>query len=225
MLNEGFYSNANIKTPFKEIGDLICSTVQKIAETEASVRKYISNPEVVINDQYELTVTSGVDSSIKYTFNLRDIIHKIYNYVIDELDNHYVDTNRLDNSIWKDLNIVSIDKYFNQGFIIVNFRITKGSVILAINGNSYSRSIFVHDSSYEHLISTNPKEYSRYESYTFSRSKFKEKTIFSEPIKTNNISVCMDLRTYLTKAINGLKDGSLTQIQVKKSIEDYLKKL
>ena len=102
---------------------------------------------------------------------------------------------------------------------------SKGEVILSIKGNSNNRGLFIDSNTYEKLTSTDKKSYPDYSYYDFSDCIFKDKLILSEPVKASSVSVCMDLRTYLTKAIDGLHKGSLTPIQVKKNIEDYIKKL
>lgn len=221
MIQEGFYNNVNVKTPFREIGDILCRVFRESAETEASIRKYIPNPIVKIDPQYILTVASSINPEVSYSFDLKDTIKKIYDFIIAKMDDVYVDINHLDSNIWKDINTTTRIGY---GFITASIRASKGEIILSVTGNRYNDGIFKSDSTYKLLTSTDTKNYSCYDRSDFIEY-FKDKLILSEPIKSNSVSVCMDLRTYLTKAINGLHDGSLTSIQVKKNIEDYIKKL
>lgn len=222
MIQEGFYKNVGATTPFQEIGDILCKAFRESAETNTSIRKYIPNPNVKIDSQYILNVTSGINPETSYSFDLKDIINKIYDFVITEMKKVYVDINHLDSNIWKDLHITPITRY---GFIIAEMRASKGEIILSVTGNRYNAGIFRNTDTYKHLISTDIKNHSRYYKVDFVDRYFKDKLILSGPIKSNSVSVCMDLRTYLTKAINGLHDGSLTPIQVKKNIEDYIKDL
>lgn len=226
MLQEGFYNNAGVKTPFRIIGDLLCREFQRSADVEPSIRKYISRPAVKINPQYVLTITSGINPEVTYSFDLKDTIKKIYDFVVDQLENAFVDVKNLSNDVWNDLDITSISK---SGFIQVDIRAIKGEMTLSIVGSLYNRGLFYHKDTYDLLTSLRDEKgqvyNDEYDEYTFAGCKFKDKLILSEPIKVSSVSVCMDLRTYLTKAINGLHDGSLTSIQVKKNIEDYIKKL
>lgn len=222
MIQEGFYNNVKVKTPFRVIGDLLCKAFKDSIEYEPSIRKYIPNPDIEIDQQYILTISSRLNPEVSYSFDLKETIRKIYDFVIHELDDVYVDINNLDNDIWKDLEITSS---YGSGFIRAGIRVSKGDVILSIKGNSYNRGLFIDSNTYEKLTSTDKENYPKYSYYDFEDIIFKDKLILSEPVKTSSVSVCMDLRTYLTKAIEGLHKGSLTPVQVKKNIEDYIKKL
>ena len=114
MIQEGFYNNVNIKTPFRIIGDLLCRTFTESAGDEPSIRKYIPNPDVKIDPQYILTISSRINPEVSYSFDLKETIRKIYVFVIHELNNVYVDVDHLDNDIWKDLEITSRNSF---GFI------------------------------------------------------------------------------------------------------------
>lgn len=222
MIQEGFYSSVNAKTPFRAIGDLLCKAFKDSIEYEPSIRKYIPNPDIKIDQQYILTISSRISPEVSYSFDLKETVKKIYDFVIHKLDDVYVDTNHLDNDIWKDLEISSS---YGSGFIHAGIRVSKGEVILSIKGNSYNSGLFIDSNTYEKLTSTDKKSYPNYSYSSFSDCKFKDKLVLSEPVKVSSVSVCMDLRTYLTKAIDGLHKGSLTPIQVKNNIEDYIKKL
>lgn len=222
MIQEGFYNNVKAKTPFRVIGDLLCKAFKDSIEYEPSIRKYIPNPDIEIDQQYILTISSRLNPEVSYSFDLKETIRKIYDFVIHELDDVYVDINNLDNDIWTDLEISSS---YGSGFIHAGIRVSKGEVILSIKGNSYNRGLFINNNTYKKLTSTDKENYPKYSYYDFEDIIFKDKLILSEPVKTSSVSVCMDLRTYLTKAIDGLHKGSLTPVQVKKNIEDYIKKL
>ena len=222
MIQEGFYNNVNIKTPFRIIGDLLCRTFTESAGDEPSIRKYIPNPDVKIDPQYILTISSRINPEVSYSFDLKETIRKIYVFVIHELNDVYVDVDHLDNDIWKDLEITSRNSF---GFIHADVRASKGEIVLTITGNPYNHGLFFDPNTYRKLTSTDKESYPDYSSHHFAGCRFRDKLILSEPVKSNSVSVCMDLRTYLTKAINGLHDGSLTPVQVKKNIEDYIKKL
>lgn len=223
MIQEGFYNNVKVKTPFRVIGDLLCKAFKDSIEYEPSIRKYIPNPTITIDQQYTLTISSRLNPEVSYSFDLKETIGKIYDFVIHELEDVHVDINNLDNDIWKDLEISSS---YGSGFIQAGIRVSKGDVVLSIKGNSgVNRGLFIDSNTYEKLTSTDKENYPKYSYYDFEDIIFKDKLILSEPVKTSSVSVCMDLRTYLTKAIEGLHKGSLTPVQVKKNIEDYIKKL
>ena len=225
MIQEGFYNNVNTKTPFRVIGDLLCKAFIKSAGENPSIRKYIPNPDIKIDPQYILTISSRINPDVSYSFDLKETVKKIYDFVIQKLDNVYVDINHLDNDIWNDLKITS---RFGAGFIHADIRASGDKIVLSITGSG-NLGIFFDDDTYKKLISTDKENYPTYSYYDFTddlfKNKFKDKLVLSEPIKTSTVSVCMDLRTYLTKAIDGLHKGSLTPVQVKKNIEDYIKKL
>lgn len=221
MIQEGFYSSVNAKTPFRVIGDLLCKAFIESAEENPSIRKYIPNPDVKIDSEYILTISSRISPEVSYSFDLKETVKKIYDFVIHKLDDVYVDTNQLDNDIWKDLKITS---RYGSGFIHTDVRASKGEVVLSITGSGNSGIFFNYDT-YKKLTSTDKENYPKYSYYDFVDIIFKDKLVLSEPVKSSSVSVCMDLRTYLTKAIDGLHKGSLTPVQVKKNIEDYIKKL
>lgn len=221
MIQENFYKNVNVNTPFRAIGDLLSRAFMKSAQEGSSIRKFIPNPDVKIDQQYILTISSKINPEVSYSFDLKETVKKIYDFVIQELDNVYVDINHLDNDIWNDLNITSM---WGSGFIHTDMLVTKGELVLSIRGSS-NKGLFYDDDTYTKLVSTDKENYPNYSRYDFADCKFKDKLVLSEPIKTSTVSVCMDLRTYLTKAIDGLHKGSLTPVQVKKNIEDYIKKL
>lgn len=224
MLNEGFYNNVNANTPFRVIGNILKREIETEANSQASIRKAIPNARASIDQNYVVTVASALDPNNSYSFDLKDQINKIYNFFISTLESEDVDVDHLNNDIWEDLLITSKNYNHYGGIILVDFRVIKGELILSISGNHYHVGLFTNSDTYD-LLKRKKNNYYSYSSTDFLTAFFKEKLEIKATVESNYVSICMDLRTYLTKAIKGLHDGTLSQIQVKKSIEDYIKKL